>query len=62
MFTPVLSLMREHGWAGDKIIAVAAPGPSMTPQRLGESTMVINVGLYAACFLSLYVLKTTKPK
>jgi hypothetical protein len=34
----------------------------MTPQRLGESTMVINVGLYAACFLSLYVLNTTKPK
>jgi len=28
----------------------------------GESTMVINVGLYAACFLSLYVLNTTKPK
>ena len=34
----------------------------MTPQGLGERTMVINVGLYAACFLLLYVLNTTKPK
>jgi len=34
----------------------------VTPQGLGESTMVINVGLYAACLLSLYVLNATKPK
>jgi len=38
------------------------PGPSGMPQGLGESTMVINVGLYAARLLSLCVLKTTKPK
>ena len=63
MFTPVLSLMRERGWAGDRTGAGSAPpGPSATPQRLGESTMVINVGLCAACFLSLYVLNTTKRK
>jgi hypothetical protein len=27
-----------------------------------RSAMVINVGLYAACFLSLYVLNATKLK
>jgi hypothetical protein len=63
LFTAVLSLMRERDGAGDTTRAGSAPpGPSATPQGLGESTMVINVGLYAACLLSLYVLKTTKPK
>ena len=51
----------------DTAVRLITPAIFSTPaaphsRHGGRSAMVINVGLYAACFLSLYVLSTTKPK
>ena len=46
------------------IIARGPPYHSSSPSNPGGgcNSMVINVGLYGACLLSLYVLNTTKRK
>ena len=51
----VLLITRPHSAAIARVVQQAV-------QYGDRSAMVINVGLYAACFLSLYVLNATKLK
>src|SRR5215207_2233649 len=60
----------RRGWGSDHLAGVSCSKdqlcdkepPTSNSKGEGGSPMVINFGLYAACFLSLYVLNTTKPK